>query len=246
MTSKIPLILASGADMVARRLVIRWASFGARLLVPRDFSERGWQYQLDAKGPSQLVAGERRFVSSQIGGVLVRLPRISANELRHIAAADREYVASEVTAFLAVWLSSLSCPVLNRPAPDCLFGSNWRPEQWVRLAAQAGLVVRPARRQVSATAVRSKTQKGDVVTLTVVANRCFGTADKKLKRRTCQLAKAGAADLLAVHFDGPDCDSPFLGADPNPDLVGPDVRDAVLEQLITGPADWRFPVRVTS
>jgi hypothetical protein len=232
--------------MVARRLVTRWASFGARLLVPRDFSERGWQYQLDAKGPSQLAAGGRRFASGQIGGVLVRLPRISADELRHIATADREYVATEVTAFLAVWLTSLSCPVLNRPAPDCLFGSNWRPEHWLRLAAQAGLVVRPVRRQVPSTAVHSKTRKGYVVTLTVVANRCFGTADKKLKRRACQLAKAGAADLLAVHFDGPDCDSLFLGADPNPDLLGPDVRDAVLEQLTTGPAGRRFPVRVTS
>ena len=112
------------------------------------------------RDPHSCVASERRFVSSQIGGVLVRLPRISAEELRHIEAADREYVASEMTAFLAVWLSSLSCPVLNRPAPDCLFGSNWRPEHWVRLAAQVGLLVRPARREVPSTAVRSKTRKG--------------------------------------------------------------------------------------
>ena len=246
MASKIPLILASGADMVARRLVSRWASFGARLLVPRDFSERGWQYQLAAKGPSQLVAGERRFVSSQIGGVLVRLPRISANELRHIAAADREYVASEVTAFLAVWLSSLSCPVLNRPAPDCLFGSNWRPEQWVRLAAQAGLVVRPARRQVSATAVRSKTQKGYVVTLTVVANRCFGTADKKLSGARASLQERERLSFWLFTSTGQTAIR-FFSA-----LIRTRTSSVLMcemrfsNNLQLAPANRRFPVRVTS
>lgn len=246
MASKIPLILASTADKVARGLVGRWATFGARLLVPRELSERGWRYHIAAKGPSYGVAGGRRFASSQIGGVLVRLPRISAEELQHIEAAQREYVAAEMTAFLAAWLSSLRCPVLNRPGPACLFGPNWRPEHWVRLAAQVGLPVRPTQREVPAAAVHSKTSKRAVVTLTVVGNRCFGVAEGNLKRGARRLAKAGAAELLAVHFDGPDRGSLFLGADPSPDLFSPDALDAVLERLTARSVDRRLSTRVTS
>jgi hypothetical protein len=83
-----------------------------------------------------------------------------------------------------------------------------------------------------------------VVTLTVVGNRCFGIAKEDLKRAARRLATAGAVDLLAVDFDGPRCDALFLGADPNPDLVSPDVQDAVLEQLTTGPTCRRFPAPI--
>lgn len=246
MASKFPLVLAGSTDDVAARLVRQWASVGARLLVPRDLSERGWRYRLGAKGPSFGVASERQFVSNQIGGVLVRLPRVSAEELEHIEAADREYVASEMTAFLASWLSSLACPVLNRPAPICLFGPNWRPEHWVRLATQVGLPVRPIRREVPSVAVRSKAAKRTVVTLTVVGNRCFGVAEGNLKRDALRLARAAEVNLLAVYFDGPGRRSLFLGANPSPDLVSPVVMDAVFQLLTAGSEDRRLPARVTS
>jgi len=242
--SKFPLVLAGSTDDVARRLVRQWAKFGARLLVPRELSERGWRYHVAVKRPSYGVAGGRRFASSQIGGVLVRLSRITAEELPHIEAADREYVAAEMTAFLAAWLSSLRCPVLNRPVPICLFGPNWRPEHWVRLAAQVGLPVRPIRREVPSVVVRNKTPKRTVVTLTVVGNRCFGVAEGNLKTNALRLARAAEVNLLAGHFDGPGRRSLFLGADPNPDLSA-DARDAVLELLTVAPGGRRLAKRVT-
>lgn len=246
MASKFPLILASASDGVARRLARRWARFGACLLVPRDLSERGWWYHLGAKEPTRGVADGRRFASSEIGGVLVRLPGISAEELPHIQAADREYVAAEMTAFLAEWLSSLRCPVVNRPVPACLFGPNWRPEHWVRLAAQLGLPVRPVRRDVPSTVTHKKAARKTVVTLTVVGNRCVGLANEKLKRDARRLAQTAKVDLLAVRFDGPRRDSLFLGADPSPDLRSPDAREAVLELLTAGSRSRSLLTRVKS
>lgn len=246
MASKIPLILASSGDKVARRLVGRWANFGARLLIPRELSEPGWRYHVTAKGPSYGVAGGGRFASNQIGGVLVRLPRISAEELQHIESADREYVAAEMTAFLAAWLSSLRCPVLNRPASASLFGANWRPEHWVRLATQIDLPVRPVGREVPSAAAPNRTAKRTTVTLTVVGNRCFGMGDENLKRGARRLAQAAAVELLAVQFDGPYRRSLLLGADPSPDLLNPDAREAVRQLLTVGFEDRRLGTRVRS
>jgi hypothetical protein len=192
------------------------------------------------------MADGRRFASSQIGGVLVRLPRISAKELPHIEAADREYVAAEMTAFLAAWLSSLRCPVLNRPVPACLFGPHWRPEHWVRLATQLGLPVRPMRRDVPSEAAHTKAAERTVVTLTVVGNRCFGVAEEQLKKDARRLAQAAAVDFLAVRFDGPHAGSLFLGADPSPELSRPELREAVLALLLAGPGGRRTPTRVHS
>jgi hypothetical protein len=244
--SKFPLILAHRSDKVARRLVGQWARVGARLLVPKDLSEPGWRYHLGAKGPSYGVANGRRFTSSQIGGVLIRLPRVSAEELQHIEVAEREYVAAEMTAFLAAWLSSLPCPLLTRPTPVCLFGPNWKPEHWVRLATQIGLPARPSGRGVPSDGVRNKTVKRTMVTLTVVGNRCFGVADESLKRDARRLAQAATVELLDAHFDGPHRGSPFIGADPSPDVLRPDAREAVLELLSAGLEDRRLAMRVTS
>jgi hypothetical protein len=199
-----------------------------------------------AKEPSFGVADGRRFDSGQISGVLVRLPRISAEDLPQIEAADREYVATEMTAFLAAWLSSLHCPVLNRPVPACLFGPNWRPEHWVRLAAQLGLPVRPMRRDVPSTTAHSKTAKEIGVTLSVVGNRCFGVAEEKLKRNARRLAQAAEVDLLTVRFDGPHGGSLFLDADPSPNLSRLDAMEAVLELLTAGPGGRLSPKRVNS
>ena len=123
------LIVAQRNDLAARSLAERWRSRGAALLTARDLSMPGWKFDLPAQGPSRLIAEGRPFSSSQIAGVLTRLSAVPATELDHVAAEDRAYVSSEMTAFLLAWLSSLPCPVLNRPDTQ-------RP-LWARLANRA-------------------------------------------------------------------------------------------------------------
>jgi len=42
----------------------------------------------------------------------MRLPAVLATDLPHILISDRDYVASEMTAFLVYWLNALGKPVL--------------------------------------------------------------------------------------------------------------------------------------
>jgi hypothetical protein len=163
------------------------------------------------------------------------LPGVSELELLHIIPADRPYVAAEMTAFLLSWLSTLTCPVVNRPSPTCLSGPYWRPEQWAHVAAQIGMRVQPVHRR-AAWAAGSAPAAQESLTVTVVGERCLGRADDTVMTGAQRLAKAANVDMLAVRVSGPGSDATFLGANSCPDLSCQETADAVLEYIEAGPA----------
>ena len=67
----------------------------------------------------RLVAGGSVFPVSEVTGVLTRRPHVFEVELMQVAVEDRPFVAAEINAFLLAWLSSLRCPVINRPSGTC-------------------------------------------------------------------------------------------------------------------------------
>jgi hypothetical protein len=71
--------------------------------------------------------------------VLNRLIEPPAGAWRFAAASERAYAAAELTAFVLGWLSSLDCPVRNRPDPACLAGPAPPPLGLAAAAARAGL-----------------------------------------------------------------------------------------------------------
>jgi hypothetical protein len=146
------VVVGSRHDPGAREIVKQWENSGAALLSCEDLSSPGWRYCPTDRRASRAVIGKRVVPDKDIRGVLVRRPQVVQQELPYIAAADREFVAAEMTAFLLAWLSHLPCPVLNRPRGTSLCGPNWRPEQWTHAAAMIGIPVEPVRRQIPAPA----------------------------------------------------------------------------------------------
>ncbi|MEH1940126.1 MAG: hypothetical protein V7L01_07915 [Nostoc sp.] len=252
------VVVASRHDKAAQALVANWAVYGASLLTPEDLSMIGWRHYLSSSdrgggeaggaggvgGVGEAVVGGRVMSTTgcanaldRITGVLTRLPSIFEQELWHIVPEDRGYVATEMNAFLIAWLSSLKCPVLNRPTPTYLLGPAWRPEQWVYAAAQLGIPVRPVRRHSSMSAnVCSQVPKKPLVTVTVVGDRCLGDVEKTLASHARRLADAAQVDLLTVHFSSSESSAELLGADLWTDISTPDVGDAIFEYLSGGDA----------
>jgi hypothetical protein len=136
-------------------LVSHWAQTNKeqdiRVLTCKDLSTGGWRHYLNLNSSlnSISVIGGKEIPTRNIEGVLTRLTYITHHELPHITLKDREYVASEMMAFLVCWLSFLRCPVLNRPStPICLCGPNWMQEQWIHAASKVGIpVLRTERRK---------------------------------------------------------------------------------------------------
>ncbi|MFS0519995.1 hypothetical protein ACEYW6_35620 [Nostoc sp. UIC 10607] len=243
------VVVASRHDKAAEALVTNWAAHGhgVSLLTPEDLSVVGWRHYLSSidgeageenssSSPAAVVGGVASALD-QITGVLTRLPSIFEQELLHIVPEDRAYIATEMNAFLIAWLSSLKCPVLNRPTPTYLLGPAWRPEQWVYAAAQLGIPVRPVRRQSSmSTNVCPQVVEKSSVKVTVVGDRCLGEVEKTLASHARRIADAAQVDLLTVHFSSSESPAEFLGADLWIDISAPDVGDAIFEYLSGGDA----------
>lgn len=228
------VVIANRHDQAARALIDRWSAQEGHLLTCEDLSVAGWRHLLGAADVSTSVISQRVIPTDEIAGVLTRLPCVDAGDLTHIVPADRSYVAAEMTAFLTSWLSTLTCPVLNRPTPDCLMGPSWRREQWVYVAGQLGIPVAPVRRRATL-AGDFVSEAPECATLTVVGERCFGRAEGTLAAQAKRLAAVARVGLLAVHFSGPETGASLIGADLWPDISAPDIADAILEYLCRSP-----------
>jgi hypothetical protein len=224
------IILAKREDEIAAWLANKWQSHGAVLVTAADISTSGWSLGVGSSRRLRACVGNRNVTSEDIDGVVTRISRIEGEDLDHIVSSDRQYVASEMTAFLLSWLSGLTVPVLNRPTPGSLAGPSWRAEEWTHLASQLGIPVSPVHRKTQ-NGVRPIEQK-PACEVTVVGGRCFGNAVSPLMESARTLAKAAGTNLLSVGFTGSDAGSAFVSANVWPDLTSPEIADAVLRYLL--------------
>jgi hypothetical protein len=111
------------------------------VVVPAHLSQSGWFYQVGEGALARLMTSRGDIGGSELSGVLTRIHRVLPGDLPHIEADDREYVAAEMTAFLAALISEMACPLLNRPAANSLWGPPWTIETWWRAAAKEGFPV---------------------------------------------------------------------------------------------------------
>lgn len=235
MADRIFVVVASCADSAAQAFVRRYAGQGLRLLTPEDLSCAGWCYRLGAMETAMAMIGGQPVAVCNIAGVITRLPFVSTDDIDHIAAADRAYVAAEMQAFLFSWLTALRCPVLNRPTAHCLAGPAWSPAQWVNVAARLGLPVTTACQHARFPGVPSTrgVSRPQGVTVTVVGQRAIGRVAVALRRQAHALATAAGADLLVVRFSGRADGAAFVGAHVWPNLAATTVATAVWDYLHT-------------
>ena len=225
------LVVAGRFSAGASDLAARWTAQGRQvaLVTCADLSARGWNYLAGSPDRLAAVAGGQVLPVESISGVLNYLPIIGEADLSHIVAADRAYVATEMTAFLLAWLASLPCPVLNRPAPGCLTGPGWSQERWLATAARLDIAVLPlARATTNGAETADEARWPAAVTVTVIGERCFGTTDAALSEQARRLATAGGVALLAAHFGA---DGALRGVTPWPFAVAPALDDAIAAEL---------------
>lgn len=243
------IVLASRFDADAASLVHRWRGQDARLLTCEDLSRCGWTWEPDAPSRGTLVLEGERVSLAAVHGAVSLLSGIGTGELPHIVAEDREYVASEISAFLLAWLSSLSCRVINRPTPFCLTGPRLHREQWLQHAARVGLSIRQAIRHVQSLTQRDHTSSsqaippgtvsdpdGPVISVPVVAGRCLSThtgepLPAEIKYGLQRLAATVGAGLMDAILLKVNDGFVFAGATPTVDVSRADVADTMLEAL---------------
>ncbi len=229
------MIAANRWDRTAKACAARWGTDCAGVLTAQDLSTAGWRQRLGQFERGTVVVGGKILPHADITGVLTLLPSVTEQDLVDIVPEDRAYVASEMTAFLVFWLSSLICPVLNRPTPMCLSGPHWRREQWVSAAARAGIPVQSFRRRAAHGSDAVQEALPDSTIVTVAGRSIIGEADPELLLHAQRLAGIAGVQLLAVNFSSPRRNARFVTASTFPDLSDDRTVEAVLECLRTRP-----------
>jgi len=232
------LVVVGSRHDPGAEIVKQWERWGAALLSAEDLSAPGWRYNPADRRASRAVIDGRTVRETDIRGVLVRRPQVLPQELAHIATADREFVATEMGAFLFAWLSHLQCRVLNRPRGTSLCGPNWRSQQWTQAAAKIGLAVEPSRWQVPPRAkanVRTSARESrQPVQAVIVGERCLGDIPSDQADGARRLAAAAGVGLLGVWFAPASRTRRFIAASTMPSLADPGVAEAVREYLLSG------------
>jgi len=180
------------------------------------------------------VVSGKVIPTPEIAGVLVRRHWISHEELTYVAAADREYVAAEMNAFLLCWLAALRCPVINPSTTTCLSGPLWTEQQWVHAAAGVGMRVRSLQVRASTRAPAGiwRDATGAIEEVTVLDQNCFGTSHELMFAQAKLLAAVSRARLLSMRFIVGDGAPIFLSANPFPRLTEDEVLDALRGALL--------------
>ena len=224
------VVIASRTDAAAAHFAAGAGSL-VRMMTPADLSQPGWSLHFPGTGPSTAVIAGEPVASGTIAGVLTRLPAVTEHDLPHIIAADRAYVAVEMTAFLLAWLTSLSCPLVNRPSAQCLSGPYWREAQWIRAANRLGIPAVPAMLGTRRTRRVHDEGEDGTTSVVVIGRQHVGTADPVLVAHAHALADAAGVELLSVRFDGEGPSARFVAASMWPDLDDAGVSDAVLRLM---------------
>lgn len=227
------LVLCSRADHAARAFAKQFAAHDVRTLTCEDVSQPGWKLairgvaqagvdiELRAALGGELIPGER------LRGVISRLGNITEQELGHIEATDRAYVAAEMHAFLFAFLTALPCRKVNQPSPACLYGPNLRGGQWRQLARELGIPVE-WEADVAANGSHFGALESEVI---VVGERLIGVASDEVARWSRELAHAAGVSYLYVRYRSCGDEVKLMGADPYPRLEREEVGPAVLSWL---------------
>ena len=239
------LILANLGDTtpvhVAARLRRRHRPADVRLVAAEEliFAPR-WTHRLfDSPGGNGLTLHDGTAIrSDSVQVVFNRLGQLSMPHFGASPAADRDYALMEMSALLLSWLSSFSCPVINRPAPQGLAGVPRSWLGWMTLAGKTGLSPAPARLEwpvgSSGPSVPAAFPDGIRFQVLVAGSRVVGHCESGLAARCVVLAKAANCELLRLYFVRLEQSRPaciLTGADPLPPLVCDAELDAVAALL---------------
>jgi hypothetical protein len=147
------------------------------------------------------LAAGGRIDLDQASGIINRVQDLPTAHLDGSSAEERAYAETELRAFMLGMLASLSCPVLNRPTPEALWGRNHGWIQALQLAALAGLRCPDVKCTAERTSA-SDAVPGAPVRLFVVDGQLLGPlVPAPLRDSVIQFAASWGARLLQVDLD---------------------------------------------
>ncbi len=195
------LIFSNRSDHAARDSVLRAGQTDLVWSTPRELSSAGWVHQLGTRPRWQASVGAGLLDAARVRAVVTRASAVLDDDLPHIAADERGYVAMEMHAFMLGWLASLPSAVVNRPRESSLSGPAWRREQWLQLAARADIpIVQPRRNTHSDMNWLEAEPRSIHAHPWALAGRAYDAPTPELADWTLRLAEVAQLELVHARF----------------------------------------------
>ena len=139
------LIITNIIDENAPVLLKKFPAGEATLITSRELSNTLLSINVSHFENLRIRIDGNELSVKDIKGVITLIPSIMPQELIHIEKKDRNYVCSEMNAFLIYFLSELKCIKVNEPSCNCLSGFNYDMVYWSYLAESLSIPVFPYR-----------------------------------------------------------------------------------------------------
>jgi hypothetical protein len=220
------LILADAGNEHAAALAEALSPAGAAVLTPIDLATDPSALHHPDVGRSWLTLAGRQRRIVELTAVVTLLNAILPWSLACYDAAEREYQASEMHAWLAFFLASLRCPVVNPPSPLSLSGPVLNPFGWRALAAGCRL---PLAAGVLDSDRPESHRTSNADTVTVLGGRVIHSAGPRADGYALRLAAHAGVVHLRAAFRGPDAE--FVSAASVPDAGDERTRVALVKWL---------------
>lgn len=162
--------------------------WGVTVLEPSGLSVPGWAHDPESPREDRLVVGGEDYGVGRLTAVITVLDAVEPFDLPHVRTEDREFVASEMTAFLRSWLQTLDCPVLDPPTTLALSGAASNRAVWSKATAALAVADRQA----------IPVPRMPTHAVTVVAGKVIGPAPEPAA--TTALSLAQAANVTAARL----------------------------------------------
>lgn len=230
--SGIVLVLASIIDETAASFATEFVSDPAASLVTcAGLASAPLELRHPDFGASTISVRGDTISVTRLAGVVNLLPAVFPDELVCYDEAEREYQAAEFHALLTFFLSSLTCPVINRATATSLTGPFLNPLGWRPLARSLGLAVASIDLRSDAFANPLVVPAGrESLEVECLDGRVICPSGTVADAHTIALARRGGVEYLrAVYLPQADGGVQLLTAHTTPDVKSPVTRAAIFD-----------------
>ena len=223
------LLLASIADQNTAAFAREFAGL-ATVLTCYDLARWPSRFFHRRFTDSTISAGGKTIGVASISGVLNLLPAIFPEELSFYAEEERAYQTAELHALIVYFLSSLACPVVNRPSTVSLTGPVQNPASWLAVASAAAIPV--ARVTIASTGKPLFPAHDPVLQVVCVNGKLITPSATAADRYTVDLARHCRLPYLQAQYRWEGSEIRFVTASSYPDIRCQRTRTALREYLL--------------
>ncbi|HYK44281.1 MAG TPA: hypothetical protein VEV83_03875 [Parafilimonas sp.] len=227
------LLISNIANEAAPAWVSSLPAGAVSLITASDFN-RSFKAGISVNNfsSSSLTINGYETTPDELTGVIVTIPAFSPIEFYYINQEDREYVCSEVNAFMNYFLTALKCKKINPPTRRSLGGLWFQKFEWLKIARKLNIPIVPFIMKNGKYEYAVQKDLLQTFSCTIINDEIMENENEHVHGYVKLLAKEFSLPYLSCYFSTADSKNfQLLDINAIPDITIASYRDAMLKYL---------------